>query len=138
MHLYSLKNILCSIACVFISFSIKAQQVKEPTTKPEWSRPYQPFRIAGNLYYVGTYDLACYLITTPKGNILINTGLAASVTQIKNNIETLGFNFADTKILLTTQAHFDHMGAMAAIKKMTGAKFMVDEKEADVLATGGN
>ena len=83
----------------------------------EWTAPYQPFRIAGNLYYVGTYDLACYLITTPKGNILINTGLAASAAQIKTNIETLGFRLADTKILLTTQAHYDHMGAMAAIKK---------------------
>ena len=104
----------------------------------EWTAPYQPFRIAGNLYYVGTYDLACYLITTPKGNILINTGLAASAAQIKTNIETLGFRLADTKILLTTQAHYDHMGAMAAIKKMTGAQLMVDEKEADVLVTGGS
>ncbi|MGF2410846.1 subclass B3 metallo-beta-lactamase [Ferruginibacter sp.] len=116
-----------------------AQQVKEP--KPwskEWSKPYKPFRIAGNLYYVGTYDLACYLITTPKGNILINTGLAASEKQIKQNIKALGFKFADTKILLTTQAHYDHMGAMAAIKKQTGAQLMVDEKEADVLQSGGS
>ena len=86
---------------------------------------------------MGTYDLACFLITTSEGNILINTGLAASDVQIKNNIETLGFKVADTKILLTTQAHYDHMGAMAAIKKMTGAQLMVNEKEADVLATGG-
>lgn len=81
--------------------------------------------------------LACYLITTPQGNILINTGLAASVALIKTNIETLGFQFTNTKILLTTQAHYDHMGAMAAIKKLTGAQLMADEKEADVLATGG-
>ena len=84
---------------------------------PEWSKPYQPFRIVGNLYYVGTYDLACYLITTSQGNILVNTGLAASASQIKDNIETLGFKFSDTKILLNTQAHFDHVGAIAAIKK---------------------
>ena len=104
----------------------------------EWSKPYQPFRIAGNLYYVGTYDLACYLITTSKGNILINTGLASSAAQIKNNIERLGFKFRDTKILLTTQAHYDHMGAMAAIKKQTGAQLMVDEKDAAVLVDGGS
>ena len=104
----------------------------------EWAAPYQPFRIAGNLYYVGTYDLACYLITTAQGNILINTGLAASDTQIKKNIETLGFRFADIKILLTTQAHYDHMGAMAVIKKNTRAQLMVDEKDADVLTTGGS
>ncbi|MDQ6903216.1 MAG: subclass B3 metallo-beta-lactamase [Bacteroidota bacterium] len=121
------------------SFSPKAQTVKEPTiTNSEWIQPYPSFRIAGNLYYVGTYDLACYLITTSKGNILINTGTAASASQIKNNIEGLGFNFGDTKILLTTQAHYDHMGAMAAIKQMAKAQLMIDEKEADVLATGGN
>ncbi|HEU5167938.1 MAG TPA: subclass B3 metallo-beta-lactamase, partial [Chitinophagaceae bacterium] len=72
------------------------------------------------------------------GNILINTGLATSLTQIKNNIEALGFKFTDTRILLTTQAHYDHVGAMAEIKKSTGAQLMVDEKDADVLITGGN
>ena len=123
---------------LFTSLTVAAQKVKEPKTDSSWVRPYPPFRIAGNLYYVGTYDLACYLITTTKGNILINTGLASSATQIKNNIETLGFKFTDTKILLTTQAHYDHMGAMAAIKKGTGAQLMVDEKDADVLATGGS
>lgn len=116
-----------------------AQKVEEP--KPwsaDWTKPYQPFRIAGNLYYVGTYDLACYLITTPQGNILINTGLASSASQIKNNIETLGFKFADTKILLNTQAHYDHMGAMADIKKETGAQLMINEKDAAVVKDGGN
>ncbi len=69
---------------------------------------------------------------------MINTGLSNSFSQIKKNIQTLGFNFADTKILLITHAHYDHVGAMAAMKKATGAKLMADEKEADVLATGGN
>jgi metallo-beta-lactamase class B len=87
---------------------------------------------------VGTYDLACYLITTPQGNILINTGLAASEQQIKNNIGQLGFKYTDTKILLTTQAHYDHLGAMAAIKKSTGAQLMVDEKDAAVVNDGGS
>lgn len=134
-----LQNAVSLLASFIIFSSVTAQQVNEPkASNPEWAKPYQPFRIAGNLYYVGTYDLACYLITTSKGNILINTGLAASANQIKNNIETLGFKFNDTKILLTTQAHYDHMGAMAAIKKMTGAQFMADEKEAGVLADGGS
>jgi len=115
-----------------------SQNVSEPsTTPPEWSKPYKPFKIAGNLYYVGTADLACYLITTSKGNILINTGLANSEAIIKANISTLGFKVADTKILLTTQAHFDHMGAMAAIKKLTGAKMMVDDQDAPVMEDGG-
>lgn len=119
-------------------FSVTAQQVQEPTGgNPDWAKPYQPFRIVGNLYYVGTYDLACYLITTPKGHILINTGLAASAGQLKANVEALGFKLTDIKILLTTQAHFDHLGAMAAIKKMTGAQMMVDDKDAAVMADGG-
>lgn len=118
---------------------VQAQRVVEPSAakRPEWTQPFQPFQIAGNLYYVGTADLACYLITTSRGNILINTGLASSEQQITANIKALGFRVSDTKILLTTQAHFDHLGAMAAIKKITGAKMMVDEGDAAVVADGG-
>jgi metallo-beta-lactamase class B len=118
---------------------VQAQKVLEPSAEkhPEWTRPFPPFQIAGNLYYVGTADLACYLIVTSGGNILINTGLASSEPQITANIKTLGFRISDTKILLTTQAHFDHMSAMAAIKKITKAKMMVDEGDAAVVADGG-
>ncbi|SMP29811.1 subclass B3 metallo-beta-lactamase [Chryseobacterium profundimaris] len=115
-----------------------AQIVSEPKNHPkEWSQPYEPFRIAGNLYYVGTYDLASYLIVTDKGNVLINTGLADSLPIIKKNIQKLGFKYQDTKILLLTQAHYDHLGAMAAVKKETGAKLYVDAADAEVLKSGG-
>lgn len=114
-----------------------AQVFHEPRVDSEWIKPYQPFRIAGNLYYVGTYELGCYLITTSSGNILINTGTAASARQIENNIEALGFKVSDIKILLTTQAHYDHVGAMSALKQLTGAEFMADAADADVLASGG-
>jgi metallo-beta-lactamase class B len=128
--------LLIMLSCV--SFLTSAQKVQEPVNNPpEWSKPYPPFRIAGNLYYVGTDDLACYLVTTPKGHILINTGLASSASTIKASVEALGFKLRDIKILLTTQAHFDHMGAMAAIKKLTGAKMMVNEKDAEVIKDGG-
>lgn len=121
----------------FFSFFASAQ-IKEPKAfNEDWSKSYPPFRIAGNLYYVGTYDLACYLITTSQGNILINTGLAASASLIEENVRALGFKFSDIKILLTTQVHFDHVGAMATIKKKTGAQMMVNEKDASVLADGG-
>lgn len=135
---------MCKYALRSIAFFLlmpvitKAQKVVEPVPmSQEWGRPYQPFRIAGNLYYVGTYELACYLIVTNKGNILINTGLAASAAQIKANIELLGFKLADIRVLLTTQAHYDHLGAMADIKKQTSARFMVNEKDAAVVADGG-
>ena len=106
--------------------------------KESWVQEYKPFRIAGNLYYVGSYDLACYLITTPKGHILINTGLPGSDTIIRRHVEALGFRLSDIKILLTNQAHFDHVGGFAAMKKLTGAKIMIDARDAKVLADGGN
>ena len=117
---------------------ITQAQVKEPQSfNEDWSKPYEPFRIVGNVYYVGTYDLACYLITTSNGHILINTGLAASASLIEKNVKTLGFKFSDIKILLTTQAHWDHCGALAEIKAKTGAHMMVNEKDAPVLKDGG-
>jgi len=132
-----MKN-LTLIFLLILSFFGNAQTVTEPKNNPEkWSQSYEPFRIVGNLYYVGTYDLASYLVVTNKGNILINTGLADSYPQIKANIEKLGFKYKDIKILTLTQAHFDHMGAMADIKKETGAKLYVDEAELAELKSGG-
>lgn len=132
------KIILLIISLLFVSPFSNAQKLIKTNNPDEWSRDYQPFRIAGNLYYVGTYDLACYLITTPKGNILINTGAQESAPMIRAHVEALGFKFGDIKILMATHAHFDHVGAMAAIKKMTGAKLMFNEEDEQVLADGGN
>ena len=133
-----MKRFLMVVALSAVMNQFNAQQVNEPKDHPkEWSQSYEPFRIAGNLYYVGTYDLASYLVVTNKGNILINTGLANSLPIIKNNIKKLGFKYQDTKILLLTQAHYDHLGAMAAIKKETGAKLYADEADADALKSGG-
>src|SRR5580704_8795050 len=87
--------------------------------KNEWRTPFPAHRVIGNVYYVGTYDLACFLITTPQGNILINTGVDGSVPLIRSSIESLGFKLKDTKILLTTQAHVDHVAGMAEIKRLT-------------------
>lgn len=134
-----MKKVIFLLSLFCLNYFAQAQKVSEPSseTHPEWTRPYPSFRIAGNLYYVGTSDLACYLIVTPKGNILINTGLASSASGIKTSIASLGFKLSDTKILLNTQAHYDHMGAMAAIKRMTGAKLMINEGDAKVVADGG-
>ncbi|SEN02991.1 metallo-beta-lactamase class B [Chryseobacterium taichungense] len=132
-----MKKLIILFALALTS-QMNAQTVNEPKNHPkEWSQAYEPFRIAGNLYYVGTYDLASYLIVTNKGNILINTGLADSLPIIKNNIKKLGFKYQDIKILLLTQAHYDHLGAMAELKKETGAKLYVDQGDADVLKSGG-
>jgi len=134
-----LPNTIAIILCLFFSCRAIAQKlIPPPFVLKEWEMQYQPFRIVGNLYYVGTYDLACYLITTPKGHILINTGLAESVGLIKSNVESLGFKFSDIKILLATHAHFDHVAGMADIKEITGARMMIHEKDAAALADGGN
>lgn len=133
-----LNNIITAILFSTLNLFANAQTVHELRVDSNWIKPFEPFRIAGNFYYVGTYDLGCYLITTSNGNILINTGLASSATQIKKNVETLGFKFSDIKILLTTQAHYDHVGAMAEIKKETGAIFIADAADAESLKTGGS
>src|SRR4030081_2781479 len=96
-------------------------------TDPDWTRAFPPFRIIGNIYWVGSYDLSTYLIATPQGHILINTGIGDTATQIKASIQQLGLNLADTKILTTTHGHFDHVAGMAALKRMTGARLIVAE-----------
>jgi metallo-beta-lactamase class B len=99
--------------------------------------PMTPFRIAGNLYYVGNQDLANYLIVTPKGNILINSDFESNVPMLKASIEKLGFKFSDTKILLISQAHADHAAASALIKQKTGAAYMVMDADVSAIESGG-
>src|SRR5437667_3873054 len=102
-----------------------------------WTRPFPPFRIVGNVYWVGSYDLATYLIVTPQGLILINTGVGDTAKQIEASVEQLGFNFADTKILTATHGHFDHVAGMAELKRMTGARLIVSEPDKELLESGG-
>jgi metallo-beta-lactamase class B len=115
----------------------KGQKQPPPYFQPDWTRDYEPFRIVGNLYYVGTYDLGCFLITTSNGHILINTGLDESINSIRSGVEKLGFKFSDIKILLATHAHHDHVGAFAAVRKATGAKILINENDAPELTDGG-
>src|ERR1017187_4155283 len=104
---------------------------------PDWTEPFPPFHIAGNLYYVGSKGLANYLVTTPQGNILINSDLEANVPMIAASIEKLGFKFNDTKILLISHAHWDHDAGSAKIKEMTGASYMVMDADVPVVESGG-
>jgi metallo-beta-lactamase class B len=105
--------------------------------RPEWTTPHAPFRIVGNVYYVGSKDLASYLITTSQGDILINSNLTSSVPLIRKNIETLGFHFKDVKILLISHAHWDHAAGSAEIKRLTGARYMVMDADVPVVESGG-
>ena len=104
---------------------------------PEWTKPFPPFRIVGNVYWVGSYDLSSYLITTPQGHILINTGIGDTAEQIKKSVEALGFALGDVKILTATHGHYDHVAGLAALKRMTGATVMISEPDRELLETGG-
>jgi metallo-beta-lactamase class B len=105
--------------------------------RESWTRPFPAHRVIGNLYAVGTYDLAVFLITSQDGHILINTGLDDSTSLIRENIESLGFQLEDVKILLAMQAHWDHTAALAEIKRLTGAEMWATAGDAPVLEDGG-
>ena len=102
-----------------------------------WTRPFPGHRVIGNLYAVGTYDLAVFLVTSDDGHILINTGLEDSTAQIRDNIESLGFRLEDVEILLQMQSHWDHTAALAEIKQITGAEMWATADDAPVLEDGG-
>ncbi len=104
---------------------------------PEWTTNHAPFRVIGSVYYVGSQDLASYLITTPQGLILINSSLPSSVPLIRKNVEALGFHFKDVKILLISHGHWDHAAGSAEIKRLTGAKYMVMDADVPVVESGG-
>jgi metallo-beta-lactamase class B len=105
--------------------------------QPEWNRPVPPFRIAGNLYYVGAKEVASYLITTPAGHLLLDSGFAETVPQVERNLKALGFDPKDVRVLLNSHAHYDHAGGLAALKRLTGAKLYASTADAPQLERGG-
>jgi metallo-beta-lactamase class B len=96
-----------------------------------------PFRIAGNLYYVGANDVTSFLITGPEGHVLIDGGYPGTPALIMGSIRQLGFNIKDVKVLLNSHAHIDHAGGLAELQKASGAQLWVSEGDADVIAAGG-
>jgi metallo-beta-lactamase class B len=101
------------------------------------NRPSEPFRIADNLYYVGSSDIGSYLITTGSGSVLIDAGYVETVPLIRANIAKLGFRIEDVKVLLNTQAHFDHAAGLAEVKRLSGARLMASDEDAAVIERGG-
>jgi metallo-beta-lactamase class B len=137
-----LSIVLPLVACFVLPITeclAPAQTATQTAVKDNalWVANHEPFRIADNLYYVGGADLATYLITTPRGLILINSNLESSVPQIRGNVEKLGFHWKDVKILLISHAHIDHTAGSAAILKETGAKFEVMDGDVPVIESGG-
>ena len=103
---------------------------------PEWSRPAEPFRVAGQIYYVGTEGIAVYLIRTNAGLILLDGGLAESVPEIEANITALGFRPSDVKLMIATHAHWDHAAGLAKLKQDTGASFAASAADRQAYETG--
>jgi metallo-beta-lactamase class B len=122
---------LSSMLTLLVAGALRAQN------PAEWTEPFPPHKVAGNIYYVGSKGLAAFLITTPQGHILINSNLQESVPQIKASIEKLGFRFSDVKILLISHAHFDHCAGSEKLKELTGARYMVMDADVPVVESGG-
>lgn len=126
------------IVVAFVLVAIARANGQADATSREWNKPVPPFRIAGNLYYVGAIEITSYLITTPQGHFLVDGGFVETAPQIKRNIAQLGFKLSDVKYLLNSHAHYDHAGGLAELKKSTGAKFVASEGDANLLRKGGH
>jgi metallo-beta-lactamase class B len=124
------------VSCLFLLLFCNPKSILAGVI-PSWTTPIAPFQITDNLYYVGSEDLASYLVVTPKGNVLINANLDSSPPQIKASVEKLGFHWTDIKILLNSQAHYDHLAGGAQVVRETHAKNMVMDGDVSVAETGG-
>jgi metallo-beta-lactamase class B len=134
----SRRNVLAGLSALAAT-SLLPRQAHAFDIPSDWTTPVAPFRIADNLDYVGSRDLASFLVTTPEGHILINSNLATSPPQIRASMEKLGHHYKDVKILLISHAHYDHCAGSAQILRETGAKYMVmDADVADVESGGRN
>ena len=119
---------------LFFSFSVCAQADERDRA---WNAPVEPFHVIGDVYYVGAAEITSFLITTPEGHILLDGGFAETAPQILANIKKLGYKPEDVKILLNSQAHYDHAAGLAALKRATGARLFATREDAVLLENGG-
>jgi metallo-beta-lactamase class B len=124
-------------ATLVLTSSLLAQTTTLKRYDPEWNRPATPHQIIGPIWFVGTNNLAVFLITTPSGHILMDPGYEQTVPLVKESIGKLGYKYEDIKLLHNTQAHFDHAAGLAQIKQDTGARLAVSAPDAALLEAGG-
>ncbi len=129
--------ILLGLLGVIIAATIILYPTWRRNTDNGGQKPVEPFRIAGNFYYVGANDVASFLITGPQGHILIDGGYPGTAALIMASIAKLGFNIRDVKVLLNSEPHFDHGGGLAALQKASGAQLWASAASARVLSSGG-
>ncbi|HOP20534.1 MAG TPA: subclass B3 metallo-beta-lactamase [Amphiplicatus sp.] len=128
---------LCFAAFAALSAPPAAHaESKWAQSNPDWVEAVEPFQVIGDIYYVGSRGLSSFLITTSEGDILIDGGMPENAPMIAANIEKLGFDIKDVRILLNSHAHFDHTGGLAALKAMSGAEFIASEGDKSALEGG--
>ncbi|HQZ97175.1 MAG TPA: subclass B3 metallo-beta-lactamase [Pyrinomonadaceae bacterium] len=126
---------LVSLFFLALSFvSIFAQKSEDDRRS---NMPVEPFRIIGNVYYVGASEVTSFLIVTPKGHILVDAGFPQTAPQIIKNIRTLGFKPEEIRLMVNTQAHFDHAGGFAELKRLSGAKMIASPLDKVMIEDGG-
>jgi metallo-beta-lactamase class B len=125
-----MKTVLCMMALLALPATAIAD--------PEWDAPAEPFRVAGNVYSVGTKGIGVYLITSRYGHILLDGAAEKGAAVVEANIQSLGFKLSDVKYIVETHAHWDHVGGLATLKADTGAKFVASEGDRKALESGAH
>lgn len=130
-------KMLVPVAILLLGWALPVISQVDEDSRRAWNRPVKPFRVAGNIYYVGVAGVTSFLITTPEGHILLDSGFAETVPLIQESINQLGFKLQDVKVLINSHAHFDHAGGLARLKELSGAKLMIAEGDAAIISQGG-
>ena len=112
-----------------------AEQMRK--LRAEWMKPVEPFRIVGNVHYVGANGISAFLITTRAGHFLIDSGPVEMLPRLEKNVAALGFRLADVKLLLNSHAHYDHCGGFAELRRRTGARIVASETDGAQMKRGG-
>lgn len=131
---------LLAVFAVVMAVGLNAQPMNRAATMTmfdAWKAPVPPRHLVGNLYYVGAIGVSSYLITTPDGHLILDSGFEETVPIIERGVKELGFDLKDVKLILSSHAHIDHTGGHAALKRLTGAKVAASEADARVLESGG-
>ena len=136
-HNHAMRMRIPAVALLLVCVGVAAAAQPKKSYNPAWNRPATPHQVIGPVYFVGTNSLAAFLITTPAGHILLDPGFEEAAPLVKSSIRSLGFKYEDIRVLLNSQAHYDHAGALAIIKRETGATLAAMAEDAPLLEAGG-
>ncbi len=130
------KAFVAAAVCLLFFASAGLMAQINPRERRAWNAPVQPFRIVGNVYYVGAHGVSSFLIATPDGLIVLDGGFTETAPLIERNIRALGFQLKNVKYLLNSHAHYDHCGGLAKLKQDSGAQLLASAPDSETLNTG--